>query len=131
MDRKLRESSLASCVADPGTDYTLTVSNKTRDNLRAGIGFDLSTENGFSTIINYERYESKGSTHTDTMYFTLGWVSNYKSKYAITFNGTDNIATSFDIIQNLNSFDIKFHLDHYLFSETTDHQASLNISRRF
>ena len=120
-----------SYVTDPTTDYTLTVSNRTRDNLRAGIGFDLSTDNGFSTIINYERYASKGSGHTDIMYFTLGWVSKRKTEYAITFNGTDNTTASFDHIKNIKGFDLNFNFDVHPFSEKINQQANLNLSKSF
>ena len=120
-----------SYVADPATDYTLTVGNEARDNFRGGIGFDFSTDDGFSAIVNYERYQSKGSDHTDTMYFTLGWISNKRTEYALTFNGTDKIATSFDIIKNINGFNLKLGLDHYLFAETSNQKAILYISRKF
>ena len=120
-----------SYVADPATDYTLTVGNEARDNFRGGIGFDFSTDDGFSAIVNYERYQSKGSHHTDTMYFTLGWISNRRTEYALTFNGTDKIATSFDIIKNINGFNLKLGLDHYLLTETSNQKAILYISRKF
>jgi len=120
-----------SYVTDPATDYTLTVSNRTRDNLRAGIGFDLSTDDGFSAIINYERYESKGNAHTDTIYFTLGWVSNKETKYILTLNGSDNITSSFDIVRNINGFGLKLNLDNNLSSSTSNQQVGLNIYRNY
>ena len=120
-----------SYVTDPATEYTLTVSNKARDNLRAGIGFDFSTDDGFSAIMNYERYETLGSTHTDTMYFALGWVTNRKTEYGITFNGTDNTTASFDHIKNIKGFDLNFNFDVHPFSEKINQQANLNLSKSF
>jgi len=76
-----------SYVSDPSTDYTLTVGNESTHNLRAGFGLDLSTVEGFSFIINYERLQKKESGHTDTIYFTGGWVSNRNTKYALNLNG--------------------------------------------
>ena len=65
------------------------------------------------------------------MYFALGWVTNRKTEYGITFNGTDNITASFDHIKNIKGFDLNFNFEFHLFSEKINQQANLNLSKSF
>ena len=120
-----------SYVSDPATDYTLTVGNEATHNLRAGFGFDLSTDDGFSVIVNYERYQKKGSGYTDTMYFTAGWISNRKTQYALTLNGTDNISTGFNISKNINDYNIKFDINSDILNENENQNANMSINKFF
>ena len=117
--------------ADPTTDYTLTVGNEATHNIRAGFGFDLSTEDGFSIIVNYERYQKKGSGYTDTMYFTAGWISNRRTQYALTLNGTDNISTGFNISRNINDYNIKFDINSDILNDNENQNANISINKVF
>ena len=118
-----------SYVSDPSTDYTLTVGNESTHNLRAGFGLDLSTVEGFSFIINYERLQKKESGHTDTIYFTGGWVSNRNTKYALNLNGTDNMTTSFDIAKNINNYNLKFNIQSDILNENKNQNAMISVSK--
>ena len=120
-----------SYVADPATDYTLTVGNEATHNLRAGIGFDLSTDNGFSVIANYERNQGKESGHSDKLYFALGYVPNTKTKYALNLNGGDSIATGFNIVKNIRGFDLKFNFESDILSESTNQNANISLNKVF
>ncbi len=120
-----------SYVADPATDYTLAVGNEATHNLRAGIGFDFSTDDGFSIIINYERYQKKNSGYTDTMYFTAGWISNRRTQYALSLNGSDNIVTNFNIVKNLNDYNLNFNLQSNILNKNTNQNANISISKLF
>jgi len=117
--------------ADPTTDYTLNVGNEATHNLRAGFGFDVSTDDGFSIIVNYERYQKKGSGYTDTMYFTTGWISNRRTQYALTLNGIGNISTGLNIVKNVRDFDLKFNIDTDLLNNNKDHNANISINKVF
>ena len=117
--------------ADPTTDYTLSVGNEATHNIRAGFGFDLSTEDGFSIIVNYERYQKKGSGYTDTMYFTAGWISNRRTQYALTLNGTDNISTGFNISRNINDYNIKFDINSDILNDNENQNANISINKVF
>ena len=120
-----------SYLSDPATDYNLTVGNEASHNLRAGLGFDLSTDNGFSVIANYERFQKKDSGHTDTMYFTAGWISNKKTQYTLTLNGIDNISTEFSLSKTINNYDLKFNINSDLLNENENQTATLFINRIF
>ena len=120
-----------SYLSDPATDYNLTVGNEASHNLRAGLGFDLSTDNGFSVIANYERFQKKDSGHTDTMYFTAGWISNKKTQYALTLNGMDNISTEFSVSKNMNNYNLKFNINSDLLNKNENQIATLFINKIF
>ena len=120
-----------SYLSDPATDYNLTVGNEASHNLRAGLGFDLSTDNGFSVIANYERFQKKDSGHTDTMYFTAGWISNKKTQYALTLNGIDNIFTEFSVSKNINNYNLKFNINSDLLNENENQTATLFVNKTF
>ena len=93
-----------SYVDDPATDYTLKVGNEATHNLRTGIGFDLSNQNGFSMIANYERNQGKESGHSDQVYFALGYVSIKKTKYAFSLAGNDFMKTIFSRLKKLSNY---------------------------
>ena len=120
-----------SYVDDPATDYTLKVGNEATHNLRTGIGFDLSNQNGFSMIANYERNQGKESGHSDQVYFALGYISIKKTKYAFSLAGNDSMKTSFDIIKNINDYNLKFNVESDILSENKNQNAILSINKIF
>jgi hypothetical protein len=117
--------------ADPTTDYTLTVGNEATHNIRAGFGFDLSTDDGFSIIVNYERYQKKGSGYTDSMHFTAGWISNRRTQYALNLNGIDNISSGLNIVKDFRDFNLKFNIDTDLLNNNKNHNANISINKVF
>ena len=64
-----------SYVSDPSTDYTLSIAHEETHNIRAGLGFDIVTENGLTIMANYERDQSDNS-HSDTLYLGISYISN-------------------------------------------------------
>ena len=120
-----------SYVDDPATDYTLKVGNEATHNLRTGIGFDLSNQNGFSMIANYERNQGKESGHSDKVYFALGYVSIKKTKYAFSLAGNDFMKTSFDITKNINGYNLKFNIESDILIKNKNQNAEILLSKNF
>ncbi len=116
-----------SYVSDPSTDYTLSIAHEETHNIRAGLGFDIVTENGLTIMANYERDQSDNS-HSDTLYFGVSYISNRETEYAMIL---DNDKASFDYKKNLNGFDIKVSSNYSLMSEIQDYGANLEISNKF
>ena len=118
-----------SYVADPETDYTLSVGNEATHNLRAGIGLDLSTQNGFSLMANYERNQGKESGHSDNAYFSIGYVPNKKIQYALSLNDIETMTTSFGVVKKINDFDLKFNIDYDFFGEIPDRVMGITLRK--
>jgi hypothetical protein len=116
-----------SYVSDPSTDYTLSIAHEETHNIRAGLGFDIVTENGLTIMANYERDQSDNS-HSDTLYLGVSYISNNNTEYAMSLN--DN-KTFFDYKKNLNGFDIKVSSNYSLMSEIQDYGVNLEISNKF
>ena len=115
-----------SYVTDASTEYFVRIGNESTHNYKAGIGFDLSTIAGWSIIANYEIENSNGNGNTDNLYFSAGWVQNRKIKYALNLKGKDNIATSLEIVKNINGFDIKFNVDADLINKNQNSNIYIN-----
>jgi len=116
-----------SYVSDPSTDYTLSIAHEETHNIRAGLGFDIVTENGLTIMANYERDQSDNS-HSDTLYLGISYISNRETEYAMIL---DNDKAFFDYKKNLNGFDIKVSSNYSLMSEIQDYGANLEISNKF
>ncbi len=120
-----------SYISEPSKTYNLTVDTGAFHNLKTNIGFDLISKNNLSITLNYERNQSKGRSHTDTLYFGGSYISNKETKYALALDGSESLNTRFDIIKTINGFDISFNLNHDLFSEEPNQFAHLNMSKTF
>ena len=81
--------------------------------------------------MNYERNQSEGSSHTDTLYFGGSYISNKETEYALALDGSESLNTSFDIKKSINGFDISFNLNYDLFSEKPNQFTYLNMSKTF
>ena len=116
-----------SYVSDPSTDYTLSIAHEATHNIRAGLGFDLITENGLTIMANYERDQSDNS-HSDTLYLGASYISNKETEYAMALD--DNKAI-FDYTKNINGFNIKVSSNYSLMSKINDYGANIMISNTF
>ena len=116
-----------SYVSDPSTDYTLSIAHEETHNIRAGLGFDLITENGLTIMANYERDQSDNS-HSDTLYLGASYISNRETEYAMSL---DDDKTIFDYKRNINGFDITFGSNYTLMSEIPEYAANIEASNTF
>ncbi len=120
-----------SYVSEPDKNYHLYVDTGAFHNLKTNIGFDLTTKNNLSITFNYERNQSKGSSHTDSLYFGGGYISNKETEYALALDGNKSLNANFDIKKNISGFETSFNLNYDPFSEITNQSASLKISNTF
>ncbi len=109
-----------------GKEYTKTI-NQDSKNLRANIGFDLLTNDGFSVMTIYERNQSDNS-HSDTLYLGFGYIPTDNIEYAITL---DNDKASLSYKRDLNGFDIRMSSNYSLMSQIPEYGANLEIVSTF
>ena len=104
------------------TEYTKSIDQDSK-NLRANIGFDLITENGFSVMTIYERNQSDNA-HSDTLYLGFGYIPTDNIEYAMTL---DNDKASLSYKRDLNGFDIRMSSNYSLMSQIPEYDATLEI----
>ncbi len=108
------------------TEYTKSIDQDSK-NLRANIGFDLVTDNGFSIMTIYERNQSDNA-HSDTLYLGFGYVPTDNIEYAMTL---DNNKASLSYKRDLNGFDIRMSSNYSLMSQIPEYGATLEIVNTF
>ena len=108
------------------TEYTKSIDQDSK-NLRANIGFDLITENGFSVMTIYERNQSDNA-HSDTLYLGFGYIRTDDTEYAMTL---DNDKASLSYERDLNGFDIRMSSNYSLMSQIPEYGATLEIVNTF
>ncbi len=108
------------------TEYTKSIGQDSK-NLRANIGFDLVTDNGFSIMTIYERNQSDNA-HSDTLYLGFGYIPTDNIKYAMTL---DNDKASLSYKRDLNGFDIRMSSNYSLMSQIPEYGATLEIVNTF
>ncbi len=108
------------------TEYTKSVDQDSK-NLRANIGFDLVTDDGFSIMAIYERNQSDNA-HSDTLYLGFGYIPTDNIEYAMTL---DNDKASLSYKRDLNGFDIKMSSNYSLMSQIPEYGATLEIANTF
>ena len=117
--------------ASNGTSYILENINSSTHNYRGSFGFDFITDNGLSLTTNYERNQSKGSGHTDTIYFAGSYVSKSDETYTFILNGSETFNTKLDYKRNINGFDITFGSNYSLMSQIPDYGATIEVVSTF
>ena len=108
------------------TEYTKSIDQDSK-NLRANIGFDLVTDNGFSIMTIYERNQSDNA-HSDTLYLGFGYIPTDDIEYAMTL---DNDKASLSYKRDLNGFDIRMSSNYSLMSQIPEYGATLEIVNTF
>ena len=108
------------------TEYTKSIGQDSK-NLRANIGFDLVTDNGFSIMTIYERNQSDNA-HSDTLYLGFGYIPTDDIEYAMTL---DNDKASLSYKRDLNGFDIRMSSNYSLMSQIPEYGATLEIVNTF
>ena len=108
------------------TEYTKSIDQDSK-NLRANIGFDLVTDNGFSIMTIYERNQSDNA-HSDTLYLGFGYIPTDNIEYAMTL---DNDKASLSYKRDLNGFDIRMSSNYSLMSQIPEYGANLEIVSTF
>ena len=117
--------------ASGGSTYILENINSSTHNYRGSFGFDFITDNGLSLTTNYERNQSKGSGHTDVIYFAGSYISRNDGKYTFSLDGRETLYTKLDYKRNIHGFNITFGSNYRLMSEIPDYGANIEVSSSF
>ena len=117
-------------VSDTSTTYTYTQGVNSTHILIGEIGFNFESKENLLIITSYKRTQGSESEHSDTIKFGLNFKSKRETEYAMSIDGSEDLAAGFDISKNLNGFDINFNAKQS-FNKNADQEALISLIKRF
>ena len=114
-------------VSDPNTKYTKSIDQEDDKNIKGKIGFDVVNDSGPSMMFFYERVETEDS-HSDTYYFTAGYVTHRKDEFAL---GLVDQTASATYKKTINGLDISLNSEYDVFEEYPNYEINLNAASKF
>ena len=114
-------------VSDPNTKYTKSIDQEDDKSIKGKIGFDVVNDSGPSMMFFYERVETEDS-HSDTYYFTAGYVTHRKDEFAL---GLVDQTASASYKKTINGIDISLNSEYDVFEEYPNYEINLNAVSKF
>ena len=114
-------------VSDPNTKYTKSIDQEDDKSIKGKIGFDVVNDSGPSMMFFYERVETEDS-HSDTYYFTVGYVTHRKDEIAL---GLVDQTASATYKKTINGLDISLNSEYDVFEEYPNYEMNLNVASKF
>ena len=114
-------------VSDPNTKYTKSIDQEDDKSIKGKIGFDVINDSGPSMMFFYERVETEDS-HSDTYYFTAGYVTHRKDEFAL---GLVDQTASASYKKTINGLDISLNSEYDVFEEYPNYEINLNAASKF
>jgi len=112
------------------TNFTVKPSNTSDHLLSSEIGFEFITKDNLNLTASYKRTEGDQDISTDAIKFGLNFKSKRETEYAMTLDGSDEMAAGFNIAKNINGFDLSLNAKQ-AFNENADQAANVSLSRKF
>ena len=110
------------------TTYEYESNNRSKYNYRIGYGIDRTSITGWSTVVNVERFGTRGGYY-DEFYFLLGYVPIDEMKFS--FELDEAINTSLKFSKKIDSFDFKISTDYNFFVDKPNYSTDLLLSNSF
>ncbi len=110
------------------TIYEYESNNRSKYNYRIGYGIDRTSITGWSTVVNIERFGTRGGYY-DEFYFSLGYVPIDEMKFS--FELDEAINTSLKFSQKIDSFDFRISTDYNFFVDKPNYNTDLLLSNSF
>ena len=114
-------------VSDPNTKYTKSIDQEDDKSIKGKIGFDVVNDSGPSMMFFYERVETE-DRHSDTYYFTAGYVTHRKDEFAL---GLVDQTASASYKKTINGLDISLNSEYDVFEEYPNYEINLNAASKF
>ena len=112
------------------TNFTVKPSNTSNYLLSSEIGFEFITKDNLNLTASYKRTEGDQDMSTDAIKFGLNFKSKRETEYAMTLDGSDEMAAGFNVVKNINGFDLSLNAKQ-AFNENSDQAANVSLSRSF
>ena len=110
------------------TIYEYESNNRSKYNYRIGYGIDRTSITGWSTVVNIERFGTRGGYY-DEFYLSLGYVPIDEMKFSFDLDETIN--TSLKFSKKIDIFDFKISTDYNFFVDKPNYSTDLLLSNSF
>ena len=117
-------------VSDTSTIYTYTQGANSNHLITSVVGFEYITKDNLEIISSYKRIQGNESEQTDILNVLVNFKSKRETEYAMTLDGSEDLAAGFDISKNIDGFDLNFNAKQ-AFNENGDQEANVSLSRKF
>ncbi len=117
-------------VSDTSTIYTYTKGTNSNHLITSIVGFEYITKDNLEIISSYKRIQGNDSEQTDILNVLINFKSKRETEYAMSLDGSEDLAAGFDISKNIDGFDINFNAKQ-AFNENGDQHANVSLSRKF
>ena len=117
-------------VSDTSTIYTYTPGINSTHLLTVEVGFNYELKDHLKLIGIFKRIQGSESEHSDTIKFGVNFKSKRETEYAMTLDGSEDLAAGFDISKNIDGFDLNFNAKQ-AFNKNADQEAKVSLSRKF
>ena len=117
-------------VSDTSTIYTYTQGANSNHLITSVVGFEYITKDNLEIISSYKRIQGNESEQTDILNVYFNFKSKQDTEYAMTLDGSEDLAAGFDISKNIDGFDLNFNAKQ-AFNENGDQEANISLSRKF
>ena len=117
-------------VSDTSTTYTYTQGVNSTHLLSGEIGFNFVSKENLLITTSYKRIQGSESEHSDTIKFGVNFISKRETEYAMTLDGSDEMAAGFNVAKNINGLDLSFKANQLL-ADDKNQKATLSLSSKF
>ena len=118
-------------VSDTSTIYAYTPGINSTHLLTAEVGFNYELKDHLKLTGIFKRIQGSESQQTNNVRFGFHYISQRKTEYAMSLDGSDELKTGLNISKNINGFDIKLGSNYSLMSQIPDYGLNLEISNKF
>jgi hypothetical protein len=112
------------------TNFTVKQSDASNHLLSSEIGFEFIAKDNLNLTGSYKRTEGDRNISTDAIKFGLNFKSKQETEYAMTLDGSEDLAAGFNVVKNINGFDLSLNAKQ-AFNENADQAANVSLSRSF
>ena len=112
------------------TNFTVKQSDTSDHLLSSEIGFEFITKDNLNLTASYKRTEGDQDMSTDAIKFGLNFKSKRETEYAMTLDGSEDLAAGFNVVKNINGFDLRLNAKQ-AFNENAGQAANVSLSSKF
>ena len=96
-------------VSDTSSIYTYTKGTNSNHLITSVVGFEYITKDNLEIISSYKRIQGNDSEQIDILNVLINFKSKRETEYAMSLDGSEDLAAGFDISKNIDGFDQNFN----------------------
>ena len=109
MDLSNSSNAKMNYVSDTSTIYTYTQGANSNHMITSVVGFEYITKDNLEIISSYKRIQGNDSEQTDILNVLVNFKSKRETEFAMSLDGSEDLAAGFDISKNIDGIDLNFN----------------------